>query len=316
MRGDFSIPLLACLCAVLLGIGAGSVAADGFRVVAVEVRGASRVAPEAVRKAMGTQAGQELDLSMVRQDVKAIYRMGYFRDVTFDAEEVPGGYRLTVIVVEKPVVGSVLIEGNKDVETTDLRAAVTVKERSLFQEEKVKESVIKLVEVCQNKGFIDAIVEASVAEDSDGALRVTFRVAEGPKLKIERIVITGNRFHSTKAILKAMDTSEKGFFSFITDSGTFKKDVLENDVRKIEALYQNNGFLDSKISEPVVGRAEKGLIVTIRIFEGRQYRIGEVRFSGESGIPEGSLQKTVKLSRGDLFHRETLLSTCSPSRPW
>jgi len=202
----------------------------------------------------------------------------------------------------------VQIEGNKDVETADLRAAVTVKERSLYQEEKVKESVIKLIEVCQNKGFIDASVTASVAEDSEGALRVTFRVTEGPKLKIERIVVTGNRFHTTKAIRKAMETSEKGFFSFISDSGTFKKDVIETDVRKIEALYQNNGFLDSKISEPVVGRGKKGLIVTIRIFEGRQYRIGEVRFSGESGIPEETLRKTVKLNSGDLFNREVLLT--------
>jgi outer membrane protein insertion porin family len=310
VRWNFSILrlVLAPLCAVLLAIGAGTVAADGFRVVAVEVRGASRVAPDAVRKVMGTQAGQELDLEKVRQDVKAIYRMGYFRDVTFDTEEVPGGYRLTVIVAEKPIVGGVQIEGNKDVETTDLRAAVTVKERSLFQEEKVKESVSKLTEVCQNKGFIDASVEASVSEDSEGVLRVTFRVAEGTKLKIERIVITGNQFHTTKAILKAMETSEKGFFSFISDSGTFKKDVLETDVRKIEALYQNSGFLDSKIFEPVVGRGKKGLIVTIRIFEGRQYRVGEVRFSGESGIPEETLRKTVKLGRGDLFNRETLLS--------
>jgi len=308
VRGNFSIPRLLCLCAALLAIGAGSVAADGFRVVAVEVRGASRVTPDAVRKVMSTQAGQELDLEKVRQDVKTIYRMGYFRDVTFDTEEVPGGYRLTVIVAEKPLVGGVQIEGNKDVETTDLRAAVTVKERSLFQEEKIKESVNKLIEVCQNKGFIDASVEASVVEDSEGALRVTFRVTEGPKLKIERIVVTGNQFHPTKAILKVMDTSEKGFFSFITDSGAFKKDVLENDVRKIEALYQNNGFLDSKIFEPVVGRGKKGLFVTIRIFEGRQYRVGEVRFSGESGIPEETLRKTVKLRQGDLFDRETLLS--------
>ncbi|MFA5808538.1 MAG: hypothetical protein WC978_09210, partial [bacterium] len=62
MRRDFSIPRLVCLCASLLAFGAGTVAADGFRVVAVEVRGASRVAPDAVRKVMGTQAGQELDL--------------------------------------------------------------------------------------------------------------------------------------------------------------------------------------------------------------------------------------------------------------
>ena len=309
MRGNFRIARpVAFLCAALLLIGSGSVEAAGFRVEAIEVRGATRVGPDAVRKAMSTKVGEELDLEKVRQDVKTIYKMGYFRDVTFDTEEVSGGYRLTVIVAEKPIVGAVLIEGNKDVETADLRAALTVKERSLYQEEKVKESSNKLKEVCQNKGFIDASVESSVTEDSKGALRVTFRVTEGPKLKIERFVVTGNQYHAMKAILKVMDTSTKGIFSFITDSGTFKKDVLENDIRKIEALYQNSGFLDSKISEPVVDRGKTGLILTIRIFEGRQYRVGEIRFSGESGIPEDTLRKTVKLTRGEVFDRETLLS--------
>jgi outer membrane protein insertion porin family len=309
VRGNYRIARpVAFLCAALLLIGSGSVEAAGFRVEAIEVRGATRVGPDAVRKAMSTKVGEELDLEKVRQDVKTIYKMGYFRDVTFDTEEVSGGYRLTVIVAEKPIVGAVLIEGNKDVETADLRAALTVKERSLYQEDKVKESSNKLKEVCQNKGYIDATVESSVTEDSTGALRVTFRVAEGPKLKIERIVVTGNQYHPTKAILKVMDTSTKGIFSFITDSGTFKKDGLENDIRKIEALYQNSGFLDSKISEPVVDRGKKGLILTIRIFEGRQYRVGEIRFSGESGIPEDALRKTVKLTRGEVFNRETLLS--------
>ncbi|HWS16071.1 MAG TPA: outer membrane protein assembly factor BamA [Candidatus Methylomirabilis sp.] len=299
---------MLCLSVVLLATGARTGGADGFRVVAVEVQGAKRVAPDAVRKVMATRAGEELDLAKVREDVKAIYRMGYFRDVTFDAAEIQGGYRVTVIVAEKPIVAAVQVEGNKDVESADLRAAVTIKERSLYQEEKVKESVNKLIEVCQNKGYIDASVEASVSEDAEGGIRVTFRVSEGPKLKIERIVIAGNLFHSTKAIHKTMDTSEKGLFSFLSDSGTFKKDVLENDVRKLEALYQNSGFLDSKIFEPEIGRGKKGLIITIRIYEGRQYRVGEVRFAGESGIPEETLRKTVKLARGDLFHRETLLS--------
>ncbi|HEY5461185.1 MAG TPA: POTRA domain-containing protein, partial [Deferrimonas sp.] len=131
MRGNFSIRRLVFLCAALLVIGAGNVEAAGFRVEAIEVRGATRVAPDAVRKAMSTQIGQELDLEKVRQDVKAIYRMGYFRDVTFASEEVPGGYRLIVIVAEKPIVSTVQIEGNKDVDTTELRAALTVKERSL-----------------------------------------------------------------------------------------------------------------------------------------------------------------------------------------
>jgi outer membrane protein insertion porin family len=291
--------------AALLVAGAQSA---GFRVVAVDVQGAQRAGPDTIRAAMSTKVGGEFDLARIREDVKAIYRMGYFTDVRFDAEEVPGGYRLTVIVTEKPIVSSVRIEGNKEVEAADIRQAITLKERSLFREEQVKESARKIYDLYQNKGFFDAAVDSKVEEEADGSIRVGYRIVEGEKLKIVKIRITGNLYLSGKAIRKTMDTSEKGLLSFITDSGTFKKDVLENDIRKIEALYQNNGFLDSKVSDPEFKRGGKGLEVTIHVFEGRQYRVGQLRFSGESDIPEDALRKAIRLKRGEILNRDTLMA--------
>jgi len=282
--------------------------ADGFPILEIRVEGATRVGSDAILRVMESRVGEEFDSAKVRADVKAVYRMGYFSDVKIDAEEEPGGLRLTVLVIEKPIVSSIVIEGNKEVEDPDLKAALTIKERTLFQEEKVKESARKLREVYQNRGYYDATVDPSIQEEGDGSIRVSFRVSEGEKLMIEKIRITGNRFLGEKKIRKTMETRTKGIFSFITDSGTFKKDVLENDVRRIEALYQNNGFLDSKVSDPKIGREPKGLLVTIHVFEGRQYRVGEIRFSGESGLSEGEQQKAVKLKQGDVFSRETLLS--------
>lgn len=284
------------------------VGAAGFIVQEMRVEGAKRVGADAILQVMGTRVGEEFDPSRVREDVKAVYRMGYFSDVRIDAEEVPDGLRLVVFVTEKPIVSSIVVEGNKEVEDADLRAALTIKERTLFQEEKVKESARKMREVCQNKGFYDATVDFSVEEEADGSIRVVFRASEKEKLEVETIRITGNRYLGTKEIRKVIETDEKGFFSFLTDSGTFKKDVLENDVRRIEILYQNNGFLDSKVFDPELGRGSKGLLVTIHVFEGRQYRVGEVRFAGDSGIAEEELRKSVKLRKSDVFKREVLLS--------
>ncbi len=280
----------------------------GFPVLEIRVQGASRVGSDSILRVMGTRVGDEFDPAKIREDVKAIYRMGYFSNVKIDAEEVSGGLNLTVLVVEKPVISSITIEGNKEVDTSDLQEALSVKERTLFQEEKVKESARKMREVYQNKGFYDATVESSVEEDADGSIRVAFRVSEGEKLMIETIRITGNQYLGEKAIRKGMETSEKGWFSFLTESGTFKKDVIENDVRRIEALYFNNGFLDSKVSDPKIDRGPKGLVVTIHVFEGRQYRVGEIRFSGESGLSEGERRKALKLKSGEVFSREALLS--------
>lgn len=287
---------------------AGTARPAGFRVVAIEVEGARRAGPDTIRQVMSTKVGGEFDLDRVREDVKAVYRMGYFTDVKFDSEEVPDGYRLTVIVTEKPIVSSVRIDGNKDVDTADIRQAITIKERSLYKEEQVKESSRQVLDLYRNKGFFEAAVDTKVEEDADGSIRVTFRVVEGEKRKIAKIRVTGNLYLTEKEVRKAMDTGEEGFFSFITDSGTFKKDVLENDIRKIEALYQNQGFLDSKVFDPETRKGPKGLEVTIHVFEGRQYRVGEVRFSGESDVPEAELSRAVKVRRGDVFNRDTLMS--------
>ena len=299
-----AVLLLLAVRALLLP-PAGSAA---FPVVEIRVEGANRVGKEAILQAMGTKVGGEFDPARIREDVKAIYRMGYFSGVKIDAEEAPGGLRLTVLVDEKPIVSQIAIQGNKDVEAADLRAAMTIKDRSLYQEEKVKESARKMLEVYQNRGYYDASVEPLVEEEADGSMRVSFRVSEGDKGRIAKIRITGNRYLSEKQIRKQMETKEKGLFSFITDSGAFKKDVLENDVRRIEALYHNNGFLESKIFDPKIEKVPGGLQVTIHVFEGKQYRVGEIRFAGDSGMPEDRLRRITKLKKGEVFNREVLLS--------
>jgi outer membrane protein insertion porin family len=279
-----------------------------FPIMEIRVEGASRVGSDAIFRVMKSRVGEGFEPAKIRADVKAVYHMGYFSDVKIDAEEVPGGLRLVVLVTEKPIVSSIDIEGNDEVETSDLMEALTIKERTLFQEEKVKESARKIREIYHNRGFLDSTVESSFEEEVDGSIRVSFRISEGETLQIEEVRITGNRYLEGKEIRKVMETDEKGFFSFITDSGTFKKDVLENDVRRIEVLYQDIGFLESKVSDPKIERGPKGLLVTIHVFEGRQFRVGEISFSGESGLTEKKQRKAVKLTSGDVFNRGTLLS--------
>ena len=132
--------------------------AAGFPILGIQVEGANRVGPDTILRVMESRVGGEFDPAKIRADVKAIYRMGYFSDVKIDAENEPDGLRLIVLVVEKPIVSAIVIEGNKEVDTSDLKEALTIKERSLFQEDKVKESARKLVEVCQNRGYYDATV--------------------------------------------------------------------------------------------------------------------------------------------------------------
>ncbi len=307
MRHSRRISHLLPIVSLLLILWAGAVRSEGFKVVDIEVQGARRIRASDLLLNLKTRVGRDFDLKDVQDDVKTIWKMGFYTDVRFDSAEVAGGYRLTIIVSEKPPIARVQVDGNKEIDSTDLKGAITLKERDLYQEDKVRESVRKMNDLYHNKGYYDAVIDSSVTEEPDGSMKVGFRVREGEKVKIARIVIDGNLYLSSKEIRKTIETKEQGFFSFITDSGTFKQDVLQTDILRIEALYSTKGFLDSKVSDPVISRDADGLKVSIRIFEGRQYRVGDVTIGGESAVPAETMRKKVRLVKGEVFDREMLI---------
>lgn len=292
---------------LLLAVTAGVAMSEGFKVVDIEVVGANRIKPSAILQNLKTRVGRDFDLQDIRDDVKTIWKMGFYTDVRFDSEEVHDGYKLTIILAEKPVVSRVTLEGNKELDNAELKAAISLKERDLYNEDKVRESVRKMTELYHNKGYYDAAIDSSVTEDIDGSMKAMFRVREGEKIKIAKIRFDGNLYLSDSEIRKVLETKERGFFSFITDSGTFKQDVLQNDILRIEALYSNNGFLDSKVTDPKISRGADGLVVSIRIFEGKQYRVGEISVGGESSVPTERLRESVRLKKGEIFDRELLI---------
>jgi outer membrane protein insertion porin family len=300
--------IVAALLLALPGRAPAAETAGGPPVAAVDVVGADRFGADGVRRVMSTRPGSAFSVDRLRDDVAAIWGTGYFDDVKVDASEGEGGLRLTVIVVEKPVISSVSFDGNKEIPTAELRTGAALPERNLFQEGRVAQARERILEAYRNKGFYDARVESSVEEEADGSRSVRFRITEGEKPKIRRIRFEGRRYFDEKALRKVIETSAAGIFSFVTDSGSYRKDVLDTDLKRIEALYQSEGFLDVKVADPVVVRGKEGLDVTVRIYEGIQYRVGKVdlRLPPEIGDAEG--KGAVRLAAGGKASRETIVS--------
>ena len=78
----------------------------------IKITGNVRVEDDGIRLHMKSRAGEVFDPATVEQDVKAIYRMGFFDDV--QAELSPDGV-LTYAVKEKPYIREVKIQGASQV---------------------------------------------------------------------------------------------------------------------------------------------------------------------------------------------------------
>lgn len=287
-------------------VAAATVGAD--TVTAVKITGNRRIEAPVIMRAVRVKAGDPLDPEKVDADLRAIYQLGHFSDVQAQTSAADGGVVLEYVVQEKPIVREIKIEGAKELTTEKVREAVEIKPNSIFSQKDLQKSVKKVKKLYADEGYYLAEVSGDISKRSETELHVIFRIKEGEKVLIRSIDFDGDQAMSDKKLKKAMETSEKWIFSWLTGAGTYKEEVLKNDAALLTELYMNNGYINVKIGEPRVELLpdRKGLKVTIGITEGEQYRIGTLGFKGELLEDQEVLAARLKEKTGELFSRSNL----------
>lgn len=274
-------------------------AQEKVQVSEVKIQGNLRVEEDGIRLHIKSRAGEFFNPATVDQDVRSIYRMGYFDDVK--AELSPAG-ALTFVVKEKPYIREVKIAGNSEVSREKIEAAFGVTPRTILDRDKVLEGIEKVKKLYSEQGYVNAQIEYAVSLVENNQAAVHVDVDEGRRLLIEKISFEGNRAFSAGELKGLMATKEKWFLSFITNRGVLDRDILTNDMAILSAHYYDHGYVDHKIDEPVVLRQRDGIEVVFRVEEGAQYRVGKVEIGGDL-IEEGeTLLKKVQLTTGQIFN--------------
>lgn len=272
----------------------------------VEVCGNQRIESEAVKARISAKPGDVLDRGKLREDLKAIYNMGYFRDVKIDAKDSVGGKAITFIVEEKPVVKEIKTEGNTNLDAEKIQEVVSVKTNSILSVKDIRDSVEKIRALYREKGYYETDVAYQLTELANNEAVITFKIKEGEKAHIKEIRFSGNKDFSNKELKGIMESSEKGLFSWFTSSGILNRETLERDLSKITSFYLNHGYIEVKIGEPDVIREGKYFFINIPIEEGCQFGVGKIDISGEFIRPKEQLLELVKLRKEKVFSRDVL----------
>jgi outer membrane protein insertion porin family len=287
---------------------AGVDAVSGAKLASVTIKGNRRIESAAILLAVRSKAGEPLDQEKVDADLRAIFKLGHFRDVKAEVEKVDGGVALSYLVQEKPVVREVKIEGAKEISAEKVREALDVKANTIYSAKDLQKGIKKVKKLYADDGYYLAEVEATTVPRSDTELNVVLKVKEGEKVLIRTISFDGNHAFTAKKLKKSMETSEKWMFSWLTGAGTYKEEVLKNDVGLLTELYMNNGYVNVKVGEPKVELLpdKTGLTVSISVSEGEQYKIGQLGFKGELLESSDVLTKKLTEKTGQLFSRSAL----------
>ena len=283
--------------------------ASDERIIRVEFKGNRKIEASAIHhQILKTVPGNIFTDADLSTDIKAIFKMGYFDDVSAEVTDVPEGKVITFLVEEKPLITEIRIQGNKAVKKDDVEGAMSVKSRQTVNPEKLKTDMEKIKALYDGKGFYNAEIRYVIEKAGERDVHIVVTIVENEKLFIRDISFEGNRTFTTKELKNMMTTNEWGIFHFFSDSGLLKKDQLKQDTGKLNAFYLNNGFINAQIGEPVITYDRDGIRIKIPVSEGKQFRVGKVIITGDELMTSrADLLKKLQIRKKDFYDREAIM---------
>ena len=270
----------------------------------ITVKGNLRVDADAILKVISSETGDILNPGVLGNDLKSIYKMGYFDDVVIKKKNLDKGAEIIFEVKEKPSVRNIRFENNNVYDTEELYEVVETSTGSILNIYKLNNDIDKLKRLYYEKNYHNCQITYRIKELKNRQADIIFDIEEGDKVKITSLTFEGNHHFEDDDIKDVMQTQEKGFWSFITSSGDLDETELNNDVLRIEALYKNNGFINVKVSDPTVNLGKEEITVGFKIDEGDQYTNGIVSVTGDILTSEEDLLSHLVSQKSDLYNRE------------
>lgn len=276
------------------------------KITRIEVKGNRRIDKDAILGVMQTREGDIIVPARLREDLKAIFKMGYFTDVKLDISDTPEGRILSVIVQEKPAIRRIIIQGNRKIKEKKILEAMDLKPFTVASETAILENISKIQKLYTEKGFYQARVDYSLEPVTDTEVNLVLKINEGGKAYVKEINFEGNRAFKDKQLRGVMETKEKSLISFITGSGKLNKDVLERDVEKIAAFYFNHGYVRAKVGEPRIDIRKGNIYITIPVEEGPQFTVGQVDLQGDLLEDKAKLRERLEIVKEKVYSREVV----------
>src|SRR6266851_944175 len=278
-------------------------------VSSIIVQGNQRVEADTIRSYFRPGPNGQLDAFQIDEGVKALISTGLFQEVR---PTVQGG-RLTITVVENPVINRIAFEGNKKVKDDQLKSEIQSKERGTLSRPVVQADTARIVELYRRSGRFDVRVDPKIIELPSNRVDLVFEITEGVKTGVKAIDFIGNRAYSSYRLKEEIKTSDtRPFLAFLQTGDIYDPDRIEADRELLRRFYLKHGYIDVRIIS-AVGEYDpdrRGFVINFTIEEGEQYRVGTVDVQSTIRSLDPSLLRVkVRAYPGDVYNAEAVEKT-------
>lgn len=277
---------------------------DEILIKEIKIEGNRFIRDDEILEKLKIEVGKRYSKQKLRESLRELYSMDYFKDIHFVVEEEKEGVRLICVVVEKPVMEVEFI-GNRFLNVYELeRELVRLGKdaRLFYSPEAIDWYKTALINIYKNRGFYFVNITTNIQlEEEKNTARVIFEIIEGKPVRVKNINFSGNNFFDTNRLKKEMVTTERKFFA----DNTFRENFWDADIEKIQSLYKRYGYLKARVKGEVIpDKNKKYVTLNIKIIEGPRYRVRHIYVQGASLLKEEKIKDGMALKEGDFANTD------------
>ena len=298
------------------------------RVSRINYNGIKKSEREDMEAKLGIMKGSQITPNMI--DRAKILAKRYFDDKGFKNAEITIVQRddvtdknMVILDVnidkkDKMKVRNIIFEGNKQLKTSKIKGSLFKKgsfgkineagklknifKAKKFTQERYDEAKKALIEKYNELGFRDAVIlEDSVWNNDEKHVNVYVKIDEGQKYYIRNITWVGNTVVTTDYLNAALGMKKGDVYN----QKQLKKRLSE-DEDAIGNYYLNNGYLFYNLDPTEVNIVGDSIDLEMRIQEGTQAHISNVRIYGNDRLYEEVVRRELRTKPGDLFSKDAI----------
>nr|WP_239017190.1 outer membrane protein assembly factor BamA [Seongchinamella sediminis] len=284
--------------------------AETFQISDIRVEGLQRISAGSVFAALPVGVGDTFDEYAVRASARSLFATGNFDDIRIGRD----GNVLVVVVVERPSISEINIEGNKAIETEALLdglkgAGLAVGQ--VFQRSTLEGMQMELQRQYVQQGRYDAAIETEVLPEPRNRVSINIDVDEGTVATIKHINVVGNEVFDDDELQEIFELRTTGWFSFFTNDDKYSKEKLTGDLESLTSYYMDRGYLQFRIDSTQVSVSpnKEEVYITANVSEGDLFTVGSVDLSGDLVLPEEDLRRFLLVAEGQTFSQQLVTST-------
>ena len=205
----------------------------------IKVDGNQRISSETIKIFTELELNKDYDLNELNDVVKRLYITNYFENINIKILN----NILYITVIENPIVQSLKFEGVKNKRILEvLNEKTQIKEKSPFNENKVKGDVEIVNNILRTNGYYFSKVSSKYIKNDNNTIDLIFEIDLGEKAFIKKITFIGDKKIKDNKLRKIIISEEAKFWKFLSNKKFLDINRIKLDETLLYNYYKNRGY--------------------------------------------------------------------------